>query len=875
MNKILISLLFLSLFFSDINYQVLSKKTFMDDSIDYQYQRGTFLIVLSKPDFYSRFSSNAFGHSISFIDFKKSQGYDVEVISFREGNDNIEGINGTTEDDLKDYLMNYYEQNPMLEYVLLVGDVNQQTDSYNIPTFEINSYNPPIVPDQTDYPYTFVDDDSVYDPLFFVGRWSISANLDVNDLISRTITYYTLKKNGIDIDESFEYLNNALLVAGNYNGDPDNPQTWPVTPVWTNKWLMEELYDYGYSRIDTAFFHQQNYDLGGEQNPQIENSFNDGIGIVNYRGWGDATGWHKPKFHLDDFVSLNNTKQPVVFSFVCNTADFGNESNPFCFGESLITSGTLLNPSGAVAMIGPSDLDTDTRFNNVMCGAIWDDLLEERVSELAPALHCGKRAVYNEFKDLVVGLNPTNIPYFYHHVYVVLGDPSLPVWLKKPGTMLSDFDSDLNLDNSYISTTITDESGNSLSDVVGVVIHDGAIIGKGISNHAGYMSVEFSDIGTPSTLKFYLNKAQYRQKEYSLEYTSNNNDPMPDLEFPTPIVGDEPQYVFLDSNSSHELAPDYNWIEISELGQNLNLIDDSSVTINIGFDFRYYDRSYSSITVGSNGWASFLPCLNGDGVEPDCEVLNYFFNNSIGFPIGPYGLLAPFYDDLDDNGGTEPFNVYAYLDEANHQFIIQWDNIANGQTDEDCVVGDDTSCQKETFQVILYDPAYHQYGSTDNGIILFQYQEIYDIDDHGCTIGIESPDKNQGLQYLFNYSYNDNASTLANNLAIKFFVIDNPTLDNELSVNIPEYFKINSAYPNPFNPSINIDFSVQNTSSIMISVFDINGRKVQDLYEGVVLSGDHSIVWEPNSKISSGVYFIRLESLNQGIGTMKQITFLK
>ena len=53
----------------------------------------------------------------------------------------------------------------------------------------------------------------------------------------------------------------------------------------------------------------------------------------------------------------------------------------------MLTAGTINAPKGAVAMVGPSDLDTDTRFNNVLCGALWDDLLEGRVDELAPALH--------------------------------------------------------------------------------------------------------------------------------------------------------------------------------------------------------------------------------------------------------------------------------------------------------------------------------------------------------------------------------------------------------------------------------------------------------------------------------------------------------
>ena len=52
--------------------------------------------------------------------------------------------------------------------------------------------------------------------------------------------------------------------------------------------------------------------------------------------------------------------------------------------------------------------------------------------------------------------------------------------------------------------------------------------------------------------------------------------------------------------------------------------------------------------------------------------------------------------------------------------------------------------------MILYNPEIYQ-TATGDGDIVFQYKEIHDIDDHGSTIGIESPDKNQGVQYLFNY----------------------------------------------------------------------------------------------------------------------------
>ena len=132
--------------------------------------------------------------------------------------------------------MAYYESNHMLEYVLLVGDVN---GSFTIPTFTIDSYNEEDI-DVTDYPYTFTD--NVYEPKFFIGRWPVRSTADVLTIKSRSMQYVKM-----DNITEYSYFNNSLLVAGNYKtaeGEEVSPSQWPVTPVWTSLWLMEELENY-------------------------------------------------------------------------------------------------------------------------------------------------------------------------------------------------------------------------------------------------------------------------------------------------------------------------------------------------------------------------------------------------------------------------------------------------------------------------------------------------------------------------------------------------------------------------------------------------------------------------------------------------------
>ncbi|CAN5549872.1 hypothetical protein BH10BAC5_BH10BAC5_09310 [soil metagenome] len=72
---------------------------------------------------------------------------------------------------------------------------------------------------------------------------------------------------------------------------------------------------------------------------------------------------------------------------------------------------------------------------------------------------------------------------------------------------------------------------------------------------------------------------------------------------------------------------------------------------------------------------------------------------------------------------------------------------------------------------------------------------------------------------------------------------------------------ISQNYPNPFNPTTNIAFTLAKGANISIRVFDMSGRELQVLVDGLVTAGDHSVTWNA-SNYASGTYFYKFTNGN-------------
>lgn len=108
-----------------------------------------------------------------------------------------------------------------------------------------------------------------------------------------------------------------------------------------------------------------------------------------------------------------------------------------------------------------------------------------------------------------------------------------------------------------------------------------------------------------------------------------------------------------------------------------------------------------------------------------------------------------------------------------------------------------------------------------------------------------------------------NTITLSTSNLYSFYAITfNKATDIEnKNIYIPAKFELEQNFPNPFNPTTTIDFSLPIRSEVKLRVYNILGNKVAELANGNYDAGNYS--FEFNAKdLPSGVYFYQLKTGN-------------
>lgn len=219
----------------------------------------------------------------------------------------------------------------------------------------------------------------------------------------------------------------------------------------------------------------------------------------------------------------------------------------------------------------------------------------------------------------------------------------------------------------------------------------------------------------------------------------------------------------------------YDWKEIGLSGQPAFIASAQAQEVDLGFDFTFYDRSYSKVTISAHGYLTF----SSDGsVE---------LNRDLPLQAPPFALIAPLWDDLgggDETTGFRPNIRYQRFGTApDREFVVSWLG----------VTPDVAGTGPGTFQAILRE------GTND---ILFQYQDV----DFGsatfdggaaATIGVQNQDGTTAVQYR---------GPVASGSALQFLQVDvgeNPEPDPGPE---PGFVRLDSVSPSTVPPGQVLEF---------------------------------------------------------------------
>ncbi|MEC7848425.1 MAG: T9SS type A sorting domain-containing protein, partial [Candidatus Neomarinimicrobiota bacterium] len=92
------------------------------------------------------------------------------------------------------------------------------------------------------------------------------------------------------------------------------------------------------------------------------------------------------------------------------------------------------------------------------------------------------------------------------------------------------------------------------------------------------------------------------------------------------------------------------------------------------------------------------------------------------------------------------------------------------------------------------------------------------------------------------------------------------------SSQFPDIIEVANAYPNPFNPEISFAVDAPIGLPIQVSVLDIEGMVVENIYSGRILHSGFKVYWNA-AQYPSGLYL--LQTRWQGGSHVQKVTFLK
>ncbi len=242
------------------------------------------------------------------------------------------------------------------------------------------------------------------------------------------------------------------------------------------------------------------------------------------------------------------------------------------------------------------------------------------------------------------------------------------------------------------------------------------------------------------------------------------------------------------------------------------------------------------------------------------------------------------------NNGDATFYVRRFYSSEWGQLLSICASDFDGDADNDLAAGSNSFEELNVISILINDgsglfqgPSFLEIGPDPYSIIAADFDEDGDNDiagtesNGGCVALFRNYD-NGAFDNAIRYSVGagpyalcaadfdgdgDKDLAVANSLSNNISILLNRTTETGIkSSDEPtraSSISLSQNYPNPFNAQTVISFSLPKSRDVTIDIFDILGRKIETLAQGIKPAGEHKAIWDSGVQ-SSGIYFYRLKA---------------
>jgi hypothetical protein len=269
-------------------------------------------------------------------------------------------------------------------------------------------------------------------------------------------------------------------------------------------------------------------------------------------------------------------------------------------------------------------------------------------------------------------------------------------------------------------------------------------------------------------------------------------------------------------------------------------------------------------------WGSWLDDWYPFGIDPTAVDFVLSIHKDIPDSESSTGYSMP--------GDPEWYRLFI---RAEFEAIVWADSIYEGWMNppDDYWLPADSTCWLYKFYVPI-DDAYFQQGTEANPITYWLDVQAYPHDPDawfGWKTSVEHWNDDavwgDGVEPYygpwFELRYPPSHPWFPQSIDLAFSIMNAPLSGTRSEDVAPESFGLHQNVPNPFSSSTTIRFNLATQGHVMLEVFDVTGRSVSTLVDGVEHAGAHSATWSGQDRagrdLPAGVYFYRLTKANRQI----------